>query len=116
MKKKTSLGAVTACVSGVAHTYMAAEALEQLARRKNYHIQVETQGALGIENLITSKHIKEMDCIVIAADIVVEKEERFSQKRCIYIDVKSVLLNISLLETMIERILLAANGTIMDLR
>ncbi len=116
MKKKAFLGAVTACVSGVAHTYMAAEALMRLAKKKNYNIQVETQGALGVENFLTLENIEDMDCIIIVADITIEKEERFLKKRCIYIDVKTVLLDISFLETMIERSLFTANGTVLDLR
>ncbi|HBR3395820.1 TPA: PTS fructose-like transporter subunit EIIB, partial [Klebsiella pneumoniae] len=42
--------AVTACVSGVAHTYMAAERLEKVGHHEKWHLKVETQGALGVEN------------------------------------------------------------------
>jgi hypothetical protein len=45
--------AVTACVSGVAHTYMAAERLQKVGHHEKWQIKIETQGALGIENKIT---------------------------------------------------------------
>ncbi len=45
--------AVTACPSGVAHTYMAAEALEKAAKQEGIEIKVETQGSIGIENELT---------------------------------------------------------------
>jgi fructose-specific PTS system IIB-like component len=49
--------AVTACVSGVAHTYMAAERLEKVGHQEKWQIKIETQGALGIENKITPDDI-----------------------------------------------------------
>ncbi len=50
------LVAVTACVSGVAHTYMAAERLEKLCQQEKWSIKIETQGALGTENRLTCCH------------------------------------------------------------
>lgn len=116
MRKKIFLGAITACVSGVAHTYMAAKALEQMAKKNGYDIHIETQGALGVENTLDPENIKDMDCIIIAVDIALEDEERFAQKRCIYINTRSILLDTSGLEMTIKRILITANGTKMDLR
>ncbi len=49
------LVAVTACVSGVAHTYMAAERLEKLCQQEKWNIKIETQGALGTENRLTGR-------------------------------------------------------------
>ena len=49
--------AVTACPSGVAHTYMAAEALESAAKAKGWQVKVETQGSIGIENELTAEEI-----------------------------------------------------------
>ena len=46
--------AVTSCIAGIAHTYMAAEALEQAAKKKGYEIQVETQGAAGSDPMNTA--------------------------------------------------------------
>ena len=64
--------AVTACPTGIAHTYMAQEALEQQARKMGYRIKVETNGSGGVKNALTSDEIAAADCIIIAADKNVE--------------------------------------------
>ena len=71
--------AVTACPTGIAHTYMAAEALQEAAKSKNVDIKVETRGALGIENGLTEEDIAEAHAIIVAADMDVE-ESRFAGK------------------------------------
>ena len=53
----TKIIAVTACPSGVAHTYMAAEALESAAKAKGWEVKVETQGSIGLENELTARTI-----------------------------------------------------------
>ena len=60
--------AVTACPTGIAHTYMAAESLEQHAKRKNISIKVETNGASGRKNILTDEEIANAKCIIVAAD------------------------------------------------
>lgn len=60
--------AVTACPTGIAHTYMAAESLEQHAKRKNITIKVETNGAGGRKNVLTDEEIANAKCIIVAAD------------------------------------------------
>ena len=52
------LVAVTACVSGVAHTYMAAERLERICQQEKWSVRIETQGALGIESELTEEDIQ----------------------------------------------------------
>jgi len=69
--------AVTACPTGIAHTYMAAENLEKTARELGHDIKVETQGAMGIENELQPDDIKSADALILAADILVENLERF---------------------------------------
>lgn len=64
--------AVTACPTGIAHTYMAAEALEQHAKKRGVWIKVETNGSGGAKNVLTRQEIAEADCIIIAADKNVE--------------------------------------------
>ncbi len=64
--------AVTACPTGIAHTYMAQEALEQQARRMGYRIKVETNGSGGVKNALTRDEFVAADCIIIAADKNVE--------------------------------------------
>jgi PTS system fructose-specific IIC component len=60
--------AVTACPTGIAHTFMAAESLEQHAKKKGISIKVETNGSGGVKNELTSADIKAAECIIIAAD------------------------------------------------
>ena len=70
--------AVTACAAGVAHTFMAAEALENAAKKRGHQIKVETQGAAGIENRITENEINEADAIILTKDIPIRERERFA--------------------------------------
>jgi PTS system fructose-specific IIC component len=71
--------AVTACPTGIAHTYMAAESLENAAKDMGLSIKVETNGSGGAKNVLTRKEIEEADCIIIAADKDVETA-RFNGK------------------------------------
>ena len=74
--------AVTACPTGIAHTYMAAESLENKAKEMGVTIKVETNGSGGAKNVLTKKEIEEAECIIIAADKNVEMA-RFDGKRVI---------------------------------
>lgn len=69
--------AVTACPTGIAHTYMAAEALEKEAKIKGFEIKVETQGSIGIENEITKEDIDEADAVILTKDMAIKGRERF---------------------------------------
>jgi fructose-specific phosphotransferase system IIB component len=82
--------AVTACPTGIAHTYLAAEQLEKTARRLGHTIKVETQGAMGIENELDAADIAEADVVIIASDIAIERKERFARLRCIEVPVQTV--------------------------
>ncbi len=75
--------AVTACPTGIAHTYMAAEQLEKAARALGHTIKVETQGAMGVENELSAADIQAADAVIFAADIEVERRERFAGKRVV---------------------------------
>ncbi len=72
--------AITACPTGVAHTFMAAEALEEEGNRQGHNIKVETRGSVGAKNQLTDQEIAEADLVIIAADIEVPLE-RFNGKR-----------------------------------
>lgn len=72
--------AVTACPTGVAHTFMAAEAIQQAAKRLGYELQVETQGSVGARNPLSAEVIAAADVVLLAADIEVATE-RFAGKR-----------------------------------
>lgn len=69
--------AITACVTGMAHTWMAEKALTAYAKDHNFDIKVETQSAMGCENKLTKKDIAEADAVIFAADITVSEPERF---------------------------------------
>lgn len=74
--------AATGCPTGIAHTFMAQEALEQAAKDRNVTIKVETHGQIGIENELTPEEIAAADAVIIAADKDVNAE-RFVGKRVI---------------------------------
>ncbi|WP_318445997.1 PTS fructose transporter subunit IIBC [Photobacterium leiognathi] len=76
---KKKIVAITACPTGVAHTFMAAEALETEAKRQGYDVKVETRGSVGAKNQLTAEEIKAADLVIIAADIDVDLS-RFNGK------------------------------------
>ncbi|MBP6123161.1 MULTISPECIES: PTS fructose transporter subunit IIBC [Providencia] len=75
-----SVLAVTACPTGVAHTYMSAEALELEAKKRGWKIKVETRGSVGVGNEITAEDIDQADLVIVAADIEVNVD-KFAGKR-----------------------------------
>ncbi|WP_252177907.1 PTS fructose transporter subunit IIB [Endozoicomonas sp. 4G] len=83
--------AVTACPTGIAHTYMAAEKLTEAALNHGHMIKVETQGAMGIENEIIPEDIEEADVAILAVDIAVDGEDRFSGLRVIKVSVSEAI-------------------------
>lgn len=72
---------VTACPSGVAHTYMAAESLQLAAEKAGVECHVETQGQIGIENVLTSENIQKADVVILTNDIGIKDEGRFKGKQ-----------------------------------
>lgn len=92
--------AVTACPTGIAHTYMAAEALEKAGRRMNYLLKAETNGSAGAKNVLTADEIAACDGIIIAADKSVEMS-RFDGKPVLSVSVSD---GINKPEELIEKI------------
>jgi PTS system fructose-specific IIC component len=84
--------AVTSCPTGIAHTYMAAEALEQAAKDAGHEIKVETQGAAGAQPL-AAEDIAAADVVVFAADVDVRDRERFAGKPLVETSVKRAINN-----------------------
>ena len=78
--------AVTACPTGIAHTYMAAEALQATAEKLGVYIKVETNGSGGVKNKLTAEEIAEADGIIVASDKNVPIE-RFAGKRVLFVKV-----------------------------
>lgn len=85
--------AVTACPTGIAHTYMAAARLEKTAKDLGHEIKVETQGALGIENALSENDIKQATVAIFAVDIRVEGRERFKDVRIIEVPLREAITN-----------------------
>lgn len=86
--------AVTACPTGIAHTYMAADELVKAAPKYNVQIKVETQGAMGIENQLSPHDIAHADRVLIVSDIEIEQPARFEGTNKIQISIEDVLLNV----------------------
>lgn len=83
--------AVTACPSGVAHTYMSAEALERSAKAKGIEIKVETQGSIGIENKLTMEDIKDADVVILTKDVELKETARFEGKTIVRLGVSDIV-------------------------
>ena len=91
--------AVTGCPTGIAHTFMAAEALEKSAKAHGCLIKVETRGSGGAKNVLTADEIAEADCIIVAADTQVPMD-RFDGKKLIEVPVSD---GISKADQLVER-------------
>lgn len=77
-EKKFIIG-VTSCPTGIAHTFMAAEALKKAAEELGYEVKIETQGSVGAKNVLTAEEISRADAVIIAADAFVD-QSRFAGK------------------------------------
>ena len=93
--------AVTGCPTGIAHTYMAAEALEKKAKELGYRIKVETRGSGGAKNVLTKAEIAEAECIIVAADTQVPMD-RFDGKKVIICQVSD---GISKADELVDRVI-----------
>ncbi|SDM85031.1 PTS system, fructose-specific IIC component [Streptomyces sp. cf386] len=110
-QKRLKLLAVTACPTGIAHTYMAAEKLAQAAESRGIDMKVETQGSIGAENVLDDNDVNTADGVIIAADKDVDLS-RFAGKRVLTVGVAEGIRHP---EQLIERVLSApvhtAGGT-----
>jgi PTS system fructose-specific IIC component len=86
----SKLVAVTACPTGIAHTIMAAEALQQAAERSGHQLQVETQGSGGTRNTLSAADIAAADAVIIAADVSVNAD-RFAGKNLLTVGTVPVI-------------------------
>ncbi|MEV7004177.1 fructose-specific PTS transporter subunit EIIC [Streptomyces sp. NPDC093982] len=85
-QRRLKLLAVTACPTGIAHTYMAAEKLAQAAESRGIDMKVETQGSIGAENVLDDNDVKHADGVIVAADKDVDLS-RFAGKRVLTVGV-----------------------------
>ncbi|NMC46598.1 MAG: PTS fructose transporter subunit IIB [Chloroflexi bacterium] len=93
--------AVTSCATGIAHSYMAAEALRKAGKELGDEIKVEVQGAMGIENRLSEEEIAEADFVIWAIDVGVRERDRFDNKKVfqfgpneIILDAKNILAGV----------------------
>lgn len=100
-----NLVAVCACTMGLAHTFMAAEAIETAAKERGYNVKVETQGADGVQNELTYEDIENADIIIHAIAIQPHDNERFDNYEVFEISLQDAIKNadgiIAEIETMI---------------
>lgn len=82
--------AVTACPTGIAHTYMAAEKLKKVGAELGYEVKVETQGTSGAKDILTAEEIAQADGIILAVDKEID-ESRFAGKEVLKVNVGSAL-------------------------
>lgn len=87
---KYDIVAATGCATGIAHTFMAEEALKQAAKKKNLTIKVETHGQTGIEHALTSADISNAKAVVVASDIDVDTD-RFAGKKLVNVKVAKAI-------------------------
>lgn len=101
--------AVTACSTGIAHTYMAAEALEKAGDELGIRVITEKQGANGAENKHTASRVKEADAVIFATDVAVLEKERFNGMPYIQTRVAEPLRNA---KEMLQRVLENPDGKV----
>nr|WP_122012432.1 PTS fructose transporter subunit IIB [Maliibacterium massiliense] len=82
---------ITACVAGIAHTYLVKEKIVQAAQELGHEVHIETQGSIGTEDTLTPEQIAEADVVIIAADIGVSGRSRFAGKRVLDVPMKLVM-------------------------
>lgn len=85
---KKRIVAITSCPTGIAHTFMSAEALALAAKELGHEIKVETQGSVGAQNKLTAEEIAAADTVIIAADTVIDLD-RFDGKKLLKTSVKA---------------------------
>lgn len=89
--------AVTACPTGIAHTYMAQAAIEKECKNRGYEVQVETQGGMGIENELEQETVDAADVVILAVAVEIEGQDRFEEKenagKVIYVEPGEAIKN-----------------------
>ncbi|MGY4027433.1 PTS fructose transporter subunit EIIC [Aeromonas rivuli] len=85
--------AITACPSGVAHTFLAAKSLQKAAAKQGIKLKVETQGANGIINRITAKDVANARYVILAHDVAIKNRERFKEIEIIDVKTKEAIHN-----------------------
>lgn len=84
---------VTSCIAGLAHTPMAAKALEKAGVKLGHDVKIEQQGAMGTIDEITPAEVSAADVVIIAADKVIDGEERFKGKAVVRVKIGQCVAN-----------------------
>jgi fructose PTS system EIIBC or EIIC component len=95
--------AVTSCPTGIAHTFMAAEAIQKAAKAKGHEIYVETQGAGGLKR-VSDEFLATADVAIFAADVEVREKERFASLPTVIGTVKKAIKDAASLVTEAEQL------------
>lgn len=82
---------ITACSTGIAHTYIAKEKLINAGKKLGHNVRVETQGTIGAEDVLTAGEIQKADVVIIAADIEISGKERFKGKKVVEVPIQTVV-------------------------
>lgn len=93
---------ITACITGIAHTYLCAEKIKAAVEEAGHTCKIETQGTIGVENELTPEDIKKADVVIVAHDIAVDLS-RFKDKRVVDIPVSLAMKNPKSLVASIEK-------------
>ena len=99
---------ITSCPSGVAHTYMAAEALESTGKKRGHEVHVETQGSIGIENKLTQEQIDQADVVILTKDMAIIEEDRFEGKKIVRVAISDLVAKTELILEKIEQAIAAS--------
>lgn len=83
--------AITACHTGIAHCYMAADRLMEAAHGLSIQMKVETQGAMGIENKLTKREFDSADHILLVTEISLAEKERYAGKKTILLSMQDAI-------------------------
>ena len=82
---------ISACTVGIAHTYIAQKKIETAAKKAGDNVKIETQGTIGIENKLTDEEIAQADIVILAADVKVTGEERFTGKKVVKVTTQTAI-------------------------
>ena len=93
---------VTSCVSGLAHTPMAAAALMKAGKKLGFDIKIEQQGAMGFIDELSQSEVDAADVVIFAIDRAIEKEERFENKKIVRVKLGQCISSAEMILTKIS--------------
>lgn len=82
---------VSACTVGIAHTYIAQKKIEAAAKKAGDNVKIETQGTIGIENALTDEEIAQADIVLMAVDVNIAGEQRFTGKKVVKVTTETAI-------------------------